>query len=554
MENTNQVTPRIHVLSPSVAERIAAGEVIERPASVVKELIENSLDAGAKAIAVEIRDGGLEMVRVADDGAGIQREDVALAFERFATSKVASLQDLSRIRTLGFRGEALPAVAAFGQVEMLTRAHEESEGTQFTFQDGAATVNAAASPVGCSVTVSNLFYNAPARRKFIKSPLREADLCRNAVARYALAYPDVAFRLRVDGRETMVAPPGTLEERVAICLGRDVAEEVIPVAWEAADLRVRGVIGRPTLGRSDRQGQYFFVNGRPVRSGLLAVALERPYAGRLPFGRHAVAVLAIETDPTHVDVNVHPAKAEVRFMQDRSAYWAVSQAVEKALSPFPQAAGTANMAWPFAEQDGPTPYVPLREIGRGYSAGSDLRAVGQLHQSYILVQAPDGLMVADPHAAHEAVVFERLLRGETGQEVSPPFRLLLTEREVEAICDHITVLASLGIGIDPFGKDTFAVTTLPISLGRVPLADLITVLADEIIRRGDLDGDALREALAARAACAAAIKAGDILSFDQMQKLIDEMVAYWSPGVCPHGRPTYFTLSMEEMDRRFLRR
>lgn len=553
MEAINAETSRIRVLAPEVAGRIAAGEVIERPASIVKELIENALDAGATAIAIEIRNGGLDLVRVSDDGAGIVREDVATAFERFATSKLATVEDLSAIRTLGFRGEALAAIAAVSRVEMVTRARSEVEGTRIVVQEGRSIISPAASPIGCSVTVTDLFANAPARRKFLKSPLREAELCRATVVRYALAYPRIAFRLRVDDRETLVAPPASLIERIAICLGRDIVDEMIPVTWEAADLKVHGLISRPSLGRSDRQAQFFFVNGRPIRSGLLAVALERPYAGRLPLGRHPVGIIFIEISPTAVDVNVHPTKAEVRFMHERSAYWAVAQAVEGALNPFPRQETVDTLRWPFADF-ATAPYVPLREVGTGYNALSELRAVGQLHQSYILAQSPEGLTIIDPHAAHEAILFERLLRGEPGQEISPPYLLLLTASETEAVSDHLDVFREMGIEVEPFGPETLVVRSLPAPLMHVPVADLIAALAQEIQRHGAAQAGDLREALAMRAACLAAIKAGDILSFDQMQKLVDEVAAYWSPGVCPHGRPAFITLSMDELDRRFLRR
>jgi len=544
----------IRLLDPAVAERIAAGEVVERPASVVKELIENSLDAGASAVSVEIHHGGLAMIRVSDNGTGITREDAPLAFHRFATSKIASLDDLARMRTLGFRGEALAAIAAVSQVEMLTRSQEELEGTHIVVRDGQTTLEPAASPVGCSVTVTDLYYNAPARRKFLKSPLREAELCRDTVVRYALAFPHIAFRLRVDSRETLVAPAGTLRERVAICWGREVADEMIPLQWEAADFKVHGLISRPTMGRSNRQAQHFYVNSRPIRSGLLAVALERPYGGRLPFGRHPLATVFIEIDPAYVDVNVHPCKTEVRFMHERSAYWAVSQAVENALSSFPRVESAEAITWPFEERGEEVPYVQLRDVGLGYHAISSLRAVGQLHNSYVLAQSPDGLVVIDPHAAHEAILFERLLRGEPQQEVSPPFRLPLTAHEADVLSDHLDLLAGLGIEIEPFGKETLVMRALPLSLSRVPLADLATALADEITTRDQADTPTLREALAMRAACTGAIKAGDILSADQMQKLADEVTAYWSPAVCPHGRPIFITLSLEELDRRFLRR
>lgn len=248
----------IQVLPPEVAERIAAGEVVERPASVVKELIENSLDAGASAVSVEIRDGGLSLVRVSDDGCGISRADLPLALERFATSKIHTLEDLEAVHTLGFRGEALSSIAAVAHLEILTRTQGELEGSRLRVEGGRVVVEPAASPVGTSVTVRRLFYNTPARRKFLKSPMREGELVRQTVVRYSLAYPAVAFRLVVNGRETYVAPPATPLERVGAALGREVAAEMVPIGWEAADLRIEGYVSRPTLGRRDRKGQFFF--------------------------------------------------------------------------------------------------------------------------------------------------------------------------------------------------------------------------------------------------------------------------------------------------------
>ena len=325
----------IHVLPPQVAVSIAAGEVVERSPSVVKEMVENALDADAAAISVEVASGGLSLVGVSDNGCGISRADAPLALERFSTSKIRTLADLSAIRTLGFRGEALAAIAAVARLTILTRTAAELEATRVTVRDGQVAVEPAANPVGCSMAVSDLFYNTPARLKFLKSPLRESELCQETVARYALAYPEVAFRLTVDGRERLVAPPATSLERLGLALGREAAAEMLPIAWEAGELRVHGYVSSPEVGRSRRDGQYFYLNHRPIRSDLLAVMLERPYAGRLPLGRSPLAVVYLDLDPALVDINVHPRKAEVRFAQEHAVYQALSQAVSAALAPFP---------------------------------------------------------------------------------------------------------------------------------------------------------------------------------------------------------------------------
>ncbi|WP_376792005.1 DNA mismatch repair endonuclease MutL [Thermoflexus sp.] len=542
--------PAIQVLSPEVAARIAAGEVIERPASVVKELIENALDAGATAIQVEVREGGFTFIRVADNGHGIPRDQLPLALARFATNKIRTAEDLSRVRTLGFRGEALPSIAAVARVEILTRTAGEIEGTRLIAEEGRQIVQPAASPVGTAVTVRDLFYNTPARRRFLKSPLREAERIRETVHRYALGYPHVAFRLIIDGREVLIAPPGTPLERAAAIWGREVADELIPVSWEAADLRIHGLISRPTLGRASRAFQHFYVNGRPIRSGLLAVALERPYAGRLPAGRYPLAILHIDLPPAFVDVNVHPQKAEVRFSQERSVYWGISQAVEAALAPFPRPE-EATIAWPFEEAQ-PAPR-PLAEPSVEYGRPSRWRAVGQLLQSYILAQSEDGLIVVDQHAAHEQVLFERLWAGDAIHPLPSPLVLSFSAREAEQLEAELETLRSLGFDLEPFGGNAFVVRALPASLAEQPVPALLNVVLEEAaaLRRGGGDP---RERIAMRLACTAAVKAGDGLSLAEMQALLDALQETWSPATCPHGRPAWFLLSREEIERRFLRR
>jgi DNA mismatch repair protein MutL len=536
----------IQILPPAVRQRIAAGEVIERPACVVKELVENAIDAGARAISVEVRNGGLSLIRVSDDGTGMGRADAQLALERFATSKVHSMSDLEGIRTLGFRGEALSSIAAVAQVEILTRAE-------------AMQVEPAASPIGTSVTVRDLFSHVPARRRFLKSRTREEELIQQTVDRYALAYPHVAFRAIVGGRERLVAPPGTLLERIGTVLGRDVAGEMVFIEWEALDLRVQGYISRPTIGRSRRDAQYFSVNGRPVRAGLLAVMVERPYSQRLPAGRYPLAVVEITIAPHYVDANVHPRKAEVRFAQERTIYSAVSAAVEAALSVYPRQTGDASLSWPFAsivesapDTIGRDPYR-LAETLAPYGAppgAPAVRALSQLHYTYILAQTPDGLAIVDQHAAHEQVLFEQLERGGPGFALSPPARLDLTPSEVATLERVASTLEDLGIEVEPFGGPAFLVRTLPAALKDQDPAELLTVLIAEATRWKGGE-DRLREKLAMKAACQGAVKAGDPLAIEQMQRLLDELAEVWSPATCPHGRPALVSISLEELAQRF---
>jgi len=540
----------IRILPPELAAQIAAGEVVERPASLVKELIENSLDAGARKISIEIQEGGLMLVRVSDDGHGIPQADVPLALERFATSKVRAPEDLEAIRTLGFRGEALSSMAAVAWLEILTRTEDQVEGCRVVAREGQVDVSPAASPVGTSVTVRNLFYNTPARRKFLKSPVREGELTRKAVQRYALAWPEVAFRLVVNGRETFVAPVATQRERLGIVLGREVAAEMVEIGWEAGDLRVRGYVSDPAVGRSNRVGQHFILNRRPIRGGLLAVMLERPYAGRLPPGRYPLAVVQIEMDPHLVDVNVHPRKTEVRLAQERVAYQALLWAVEAALSSFPREETYPNLDWPFGD-------VPDRALGEPdveYVTAGRLCVMGQLRNTYIVARGNDGLVVVDQHAAHEQVLFETLLHGGQQATIEPPIRLELPPHEAEQLSGCLTLLADLGIEIEAFGKRSFLLRTLPPAMIHIPPTEIVTALLEEAERDWHLDEERLRERLAAAAACTAAVKAGDQLSMETMQDLVDDLLAVWSPATCPHGRPAFVTLSLQELERRFLRR
>jgi len=541
----------IHVLPDEVSDRIAAGEVVERPASVVKELIENALDAGATAIHVEIAGGGIDLLRVSDNGCGMARDDVPLALARFSTSKLHNVEDLASIRTLGFRGEALAAIAAVARVTILTRTAGEMEGTRLV-AGGQPVVEPAGSPTGCSVAVSDLFYNTPARRKFLKSPRREVELCQQAVVRYALAYAQVAFKLTVDGHERLVAPPASLRERLALAVGREAAGEMLPIAWQAGDLKLQGLIGSPAIGRSRRDSQYFYLNRRPIRSGLLAVMLERPYAGRLPPGRYPLAAIQIEIDPALVDVNVHPRKAEVRFAQERAVYQALSQAVGQALSPYPIQETLGTPGWPFPL----TPLAPaqIAEGGTGYEPDRHVEALGQVRNTYLVARNFGGLVIVDQHAAHEAILTERLLAGSRPVALPAPVRLDLTPHEEERLAAHLDTLADLGLEITPFGGHSFLLRALPQALEVEDVPGLVAELLEELAAARGLDPDALREKLAAKAACRAAVKAGDRLTAEQQQALLDDLLATWSPSTCPHGRPALFVLSVEEMERRFLRR
>lgn len=394
-----------------------------------------------------------------------------------------------------------------------------------------------------------LFYNAPARRKFLKSPLRETELIQKTIVIYALAYPHIAFRFIADGRENLNLPVATPVERIGAVWGRDVAGEMIAIDHVEIDIHVRGFISRPTLARAGRDSQMFYVNQRPIRSGLLAIMLERPYVGRLPLNRHPLAVIQIEVDPQLVDVNVHPRKAEVRFYQERAIYNAVTHAAEDALRDFPLLPSSST-DWSFA--DAPYTADALREARVEYGLGP-WRAIGQMHNTYILAQSLDGVVIVDQHAAQEQIFFERLTAEARGQRLAASRQIQLMPNEAELLNVHLEEYRSIGIEIEPFGVNTFRVTALP-DFVKIDPAELLTALVQEHDRHRTLNGDALRDKLASKTACLSAIKAGDVLDRDQQQALLDELLRIYSPATCPHGRPTFVTLRLEEVERRLGRR
>jgi DNA mismatch repair protein MutL len=372
----------------------------------------------------------------------------------------------------------------------------------------------------------------------------------------------------VDGRETMnvasvgaqlIAPLQSPLQRIGAIWGREAADEMIEVNYTSVDLRVRGFVSRPSLARASREWQHFFVNGRPIRSGLLAVMLERPFAGRLPPGRHPLALIHIELDPQLVDVNVHPRKAEVRFYQERAIYGAVQQAVEQATREFPLLPSfPGSTDWSFADVKGNEGNEGiLREARTDYLTGN-WRALGQIHNTYLFAQTQDGMVIVDQHAAQEQIFFERMTNDEApshnaefGIQNSQIVQVL--EREAELLNAHLDTYAALGIDLEPFGANTFRVNALP-EIAHMPANELLAALLQEHDKYRSLDGDALRDKLASKCACLCAIKAGDALTLDQQQKLLDELVEIYSPATCPHGRPAFVAVSLEELERRFLRR
>ena len=585
----------IRVLPPEVAARIAAGEVVERPASVVKELVENALDAGASRIAIEVTAGGLDLIRVTDDGCGIEPEELELAFARHATSKLKDSPDLSRIVTLGFRGEALPSIAAVAEVEMVSRLSDSEAGAYLHLTPEASPQRGSrGAPVGTSVSVRRLFACQPARRKFLRSPASESNALTAVVTHYALAYPEVRFSLTLEGRRALLSPGnGHRRDALAAVYGADLAAAMLPVGSNEGSIVVEGLVAPPHLSRASRGYVSLFVNRRWVQSRRLTFAVEEAYQGLLMVGRHPIAVLDLRLPYEEVDVNVHPAKAEVRFRDESAVFAALQRAVRQALmerSPVPSAS-TAPSA--ILSPQATTP--PLWEHALGVSARAPqvrtvaptphtstpaqtlpvLRVIGQFGSAYIVAEGPEGMYLIDQHAAHERVLYERFCRLRQRRapevqgllepvtlELSPRHRALLAEQS-EALRDH-------GFQIEPFGDGAYLLRALPCSLAiadvRQTVLEFLDLMLEEdgpsagsgrdpsILRPRSGQASSGRDRVAMALACHGAVRAGKTLTLDEMRELVRQLEECEAPNTCPHGRPTMIQLSAEALAREFGRR
>jgi DNA mismatch repair protein MutL len=571
-------TPRpVRLLPSDLVDQIAAGEVVERPASVVKELVENALDAGATRVRVEVRDGGSALVAVTDDGIGLGADDARLALERHATSKVGSSDDLVRIGTFGFRGEALPAIASVSRLRLRTRPRGAAEGFELVVEGGKLVgARAAGGPEGTRVEVADLFANVPARRKFLKSAATEWGHVAEWLARAALALPAVHFDVVRDDREAVSWPTvGDPLDRVAAVLSEREAEPLVTTAAEDGALRLHGFVSRPEAHRSTAAGLHLFVNRRPVRDRLLRHALLETYRDVLPRGRYPTAVLFLELPPEAVDVNVHPAKWEVRFGDPSAVHRLVVRGVRDALAgrrwiggaPPRDAAVHEPSAgdWTFAGRPAPRevalPLAPaepaLAETPLRYGS---LRLLGQAHATYLVAETDDGLVLIDQHAAHERVLYERLRAAWSAGGVER--QALLATESVELSPDGVAriaaapdALARLGFEVEAFGAQAVAVRAIPALLaGRDPAA-LVRQLADRLAAdAGAGEGPGAPDAAAtlfASLACHAARRAGDRLDLREQQALLAALDTIPYAPTCPHGRPVAVPIRRAELERRF---
>ncbi|MGI9128377.1 MAG: DNA mismatch repair endonuclease MutL [Roseomonas sp.] len=581
--------PAIRLLSETTANRIAAGEVVERPAAALKEIVENALDAGARRIAVTLEGGGMDRILVEDDGIGMGPEDLMLAVERHATSKLPEEATLFRIATLGFRGEALPSIGAVARLS-ITSCPGDGEAHRINVEGGLKSDVAPASGApGTRVEVRDLFFATPARRKFLKHPRTEAEHAVEAVRRLALAWPEVAFRVESDGREVLALPAADQEGRIRQVLGAEFAAAAVPVESVSASLDITGLAALPSHHRPTTLGQHLVVNRRPVRDPLLRVALRVAYRDVIPQGRHPAAALFLQVPPESVDVNVHPMKTELRFRDGEAVRGALISALRKSLAigagtvvAMPSLAGAAPVAGfsealPVLPQSMPRPAgLPQPHLPLGYrppslppppaAAPMDAahplgRAVAQILDTYIIAEAADGaLVLVDQHAAHERLTHEALsaqLRdgGVRTQPLLVPAVVDMPPADAARLLGAAEALARLGLEIESFGAGAVLVRSLPALLGAADPAPLLRDMAEELA--ADAESTALErklDAAIARLACHGSIRAGRRMNVAEMDALLRQMEATPRAATCSHGRPTVLKLDAAALERMFGRR
>jgi len=592
----------IKVLPERVANKIAAGEVIERPASVVKELVENALDAGARAIAVTIHHGGKSLIRVKDDGCGMDREDALICLQRHATSKLSDVEDIENIATLGFRGEALPSIAAVARLTLTTRLPGAATATRVKVAGSVSeSVGTCVADAGTTIEVTDLFFNTPARRKFLKSDAAEHSAILEVLHALCMARSDVSFSVARQGVELASFPAcAGLRDRLVQLYGPEYTESLHALSVAQHGLRVNGFIGSPDHTRVNRTGQKFFVNGRPVHSPYLSSALGRAYEEFVPPKRFPVAVLFLDIDRPLVDVNVHPAKREIRLRNEDFFYDVMVKSIQRELRAHgfgalcrPAAQGALETPacvyrdggqpllpglretaapWEMVQQADPSAFSGSRDPGQIHPERTDARrpdvaaplgctrVVGQVLATYIIAETKDGCLIIDQHAAHERVLYEEVLKRlisqpGTAQQLIFPLNMHLEQREAAAMESHADALHRVGFGINHLGACTFSIDAIPVFLSEADAERIIRDTLHELLEKPPPRSYELRQqTLAAALACKVrAVKAGRVLQIEDMEHLIRQLAAADNPHVCPHGRPTFVLVTRHELEKRFKR-
>ncbi len=604
---------KIALLPESAINKIAAGEVVERPASVVKELVENAMDAGATSIEVEIDGGGISLIRVADNGCGMTKEDAETAMLRHATSKLRDAGDLMDLKTMGFRGEALPTIASVSRFSLLTRTKDEEFATSVEVLGGKPpTVTEAGGRVGTTVKVEDLFFNTPARKKFLKTPRTELVKAQDTVVKLSLARPDIAFRLKSGGREVMRTPGmGNLKDAIRSVYGAEIAASVIPLDFFEDEVEIKGYVSKPNVLRSSRAWQTFIVNGRVIENRAMARAIDNAYRALNPNSGYPLAVIIVNLPPNSVDVNVHPQKTELKFENEsqifHGVYHAITDAVNEASKNLsavavaadapktkPETESMANENFLFnsetsvikstisSEQNFAKDNVaPTNEVAAGqisveesintnndnspkqYEKGVGsatstpfLMPIGQVDRCYIIAKDAHGLYIIDQHAAHERILFDKLSRAAENipaQQLLVHLMLTFSKREAETIEENLELFSKLGFTLVPSGKMVFRLIEIPADVPISEAEEALREILVNILEAPEVTAATIREKLIAVTACRGAIKAGDELSVRQMEKLLKELSEADHPYTCPHGRPTILKFSTGELDKMFKR-
>ena len=622
--------PHIELLDQITIDKIAAGEVIERPASVVKELVENAIDAGSTAVTVEIEEGGISLIRITDNGCGIAKQDVENAFLRHSTSKIRSAEDLTHLSSLGFRGEALSSISAVARVELITKTREDVFGTKYIIEGGKGrTPEETGAPDGTTFLVRQLFFNTPARRKFLKTPMTEASHISDLLTRLALSHPDISFRFINNGQVKLhTSGNGKMKDVIYHIYGREIANNLIPLEFEKDGVRLSGYLGKPVINRGNRNFENYFVNGRYVRNSILAKAIEDGYKDFTMQHRYPFVAFQIEINPEKIDVNVHPSKMELRFSNQQGIYNLLYEAISKGLHEpelIPEVEMSEIKVPGMSEKrqekktvirDAGNPYrtdgtspkmrkssvqegaeraeswsqseMPSAELQTQISTESNLflkdlkakkvkqldlfeeqilkkearqeyRIIGQVFETYWLIQYRDSLYIIDQHAAHERVLYERALAGMkkreyTSQYLSPPIILSLSMQEIDVLETFKDRFTAIGFEIEPFGGDEYAVRAIPDNLFGIAKKELLLEMLDSLSDglSTSLEPELIDEKIASMS-CKAAVKGNMKLSYAEMDELINELLSLDNPYHCPHGRPTIIAMTKRELEKKFKR-
>ncbi|MCR4909396.1 MAG: DNA mismatch repair endonuclease MutL [Lachnospiraceae bacterium] len=594
----------INILDKATIDKIAAGEVVEKPESVVKELVENAIDAGAGHISVELRSGGTELIRVTDDGRGIAPEDVRNAFMPHATSKLSAIEDLLTINSLGFRGEALSSISAVSMTELITKCPSEVTGVRFCIEGGVETCyEEVGAPEGTTILVRSLFYNTPARKKFLKSAAAEGSAVSSLMEQFALSYPDISFQVKIGGKDILsTTGNGDLREVIYRVYGREISKELMPLEASRDGMRLSGYIAGPVIVRKNRSMEIFFVNGRPVHDRVLCRASEDGYAGFLMQHSFPFVVLSLTLPGDEVDVNVHPRKSEVRFMEENAVFSFVRSAVSDTLSgaqlirrvrleeftPFMEKTGEdepepepvkipyVSPALPFEKKriseeafreelpesvSFPTEEEQPDFFSEGLltrKAVDEYRFVGQVFKTFWVIEYHGEMLIIDQHAAHEKVKYERLMKGLKERKIpsqlcAPPVIVTLNSAQSHALKEYLKAFTDLGFEIEPFGENDYAIRAVPSDLYGLEEEELFISLLDEMSdTRLYSDISVLHDRLATMA-CKAAVKGNTVLSEAEARALIEELLSLEQPYNCPHGRPTMIRFSERELEKLFKR-